>query len=73
MCQHAECGCEQHIRHTPVVGWHHQGGCCCGSGYAPRRFASREEVASRLEDYLGQLRAETKGVEERIAELRKEG
>jgi hypothetical protein len=34
---------------------------------------SRDEMVKQLDEYLGQLRAETRGVEERIAELRKEG
>jgi len=72
MCHSAECGCERHAR--PAPAYHHQGGCCCcGSGDAPRRFRTREEIAGELEEYLKQLRAEAKGVEERIAELKKEG
>jgi len=38
-----------------------------------RHFPTREEIVEELEEYLKQLRAEAKGVEERIAELRKEG
>jgi len=37
-----------------------------------RGFPAREEIIKELERYLEQLRAETKGIEERIAELRKE-
>jgi hypothetical protein len=37
-----------------------------------RCFPAREEVISELEEYLKELRLEIKGVEERIAELRKE-
>jgi hypothetical protein len=33
---------------------------------------SKEEVIAGLEEYLKQLQAEAKGVEERIAELRRE-
>ena len=36
-----------------------------------RRFISREEIAAKLEEYLKQLYAEAKGVEERLAELKK--
>jgi hypothetical protein len=36
-----------------------------------RRFVSRDEIISKLEEYLKQLQAEAKGVEERIAELKK--
>jgi hypothetical protein len=42
-------------------------------GYAQRRFPTREEIVKKLEEYLKQLRAEARGVEERLAELRKEG
>ena len=38
-----------------------------------RRFISREEIIARLENYKKQLEAETKGVEEHIAELKKQG
>jgi hypothetical protein len=38
-----------------------------------RRFVSREEIIPELEEYLKQLQAEAKGVEERIVELKKEG
>ena len=37
-----------------------------------RRFISKEEIITRLEEYLKQLRAEAVGVEERITELKKE-
>ncbi len=71
MCHQSECGCEQHAR--PAHVYHHQGSCCCGSGHAPRRFRTREEIAQQLEEHLKQLRAEARGVEERIAELKSEG
>ncbi|RLC66523.1 MAG: hypothetical protein DRH97_06300 [Chloroflexi bacterium] len=73
MYHDSECGCEQHSRQTPQHGMHHQRGCCCGSGYAPRQFPTREEIVEKLEEYLKQLRAEARGVEERIAELKKKG
>jgi hypothetical protein len=38
-----------------------------------RHFIPREEIITRLEEYLKQLQGEAKGVEERIAELNKEG
>jgi len=41
-------------------------------GYGHRRFPTRNELISELEEYLKQLKAEMKGVEERIAELKKE-
>ncbi len=73
MCHHSECGCGQHARHSPGHGSCHQGGCCCGSGHLSRRFRTREEIAEGLEEYLKQLRAEAKGVEEQLAELKKRG
>lgn len=73
MCHQSECGCEQHPGHRVGPVLHHRGGCCCGSAQGPRRFISRDEMVKQLDEYLGQIRAETRGVEERIAELRKEG
>lgn len=43
-----------------------------GMGFQ-RRFVSREEIAARLEEYLKQLQAEAKAVEERISALRSGG
>ena len=63
-----DCGCGGH---------EHHGGCRCGCHQhhggmrLHRRFISREEIAARLEEYLKQLHAEAKGVEERLAELKK--
>ena len=63
-------------------GQRHHGGECCrggeGRGWGPgapfvRRFITREEQVAWLEEYLKQLQAEAKGVEERIAELRAGG
>jgi hypothetical protein len=71
MCHHPDCGCEQHFHHAPPRGWHHRWGCCCRPGYAPRRFPTKEEIIEDLEEYLKQLRAEAKGVEERITDLKK--
>jgi hypothetical protein len=56
-----DCGCHQ--------GRHHGGFWPFGFG---RRFWSKEEIAAWLEQYLEDLRAEAKAVEERIAELKKE-
>ncbi len=64
---------------------HHSRGCDCGcncgcgshheSGFAPgfvqRRFVSKEEIITHMEEYLKQLRAEAAGVEERITEIKK--
>jgi hypothetical protein len=38
-----------------------------------RHFISREEIIAKLEEYLKQLQAEAKGIEESIAEMKKEG
>jgi len=56
-------------------GCHHGGGMHHGPDFRPfihRRFISKEEVIAQLEEYLKQLKAEAAGVEERIAELKKE-
>ncbi len=47
------------------------GGFGMGMGMGFRRFISRDEIISRLEEYLKNLQAEAKGVEERLAELKK--
>jgi len=73
MCHEIEYGCEHsgHSHHTRWSVGHHRWECCCTLGYPPRRFLTREEVIAQLEEYLKQLQLEAKGVEERIAELRK--
>jgi hypothetical protein len=43
-----------------------------GIGFGQRHFKSKEEVIAGLGEYLTQLQAEVKGVEERIAELKRE-
>jgi|WetSurMetagenome_2_1015567.scaffolds.fasta_scaffold1105791_2 hypothetical protein len=76
-----DCGCGGHEHHGQhEQGMNREGGhgaCNCGChqhhgvmGFH-RRFVSREEVITRLEEYLKQLQAEAKGVEERIAEMKK--
>jgi len=72
MCHPVDCGCGQHAHQVPWRRWHGHRGCCCAPEYAPRCFPSREEIIEGMEEYLKQLRAEAKGVEERIAELRRE-
>ncbi len=70
-----DCGCGGHGGHGMHKAWHYHGGCSCGChnhegiGFR-RRFIPREEIIARLEEYLKQLHAEAKGVEERIAELK---
>ncbi len=43
-----------------------------GMGFG-RRFISRDEIIGRLEEYLKELQAEAKGVQEHIAELKRKG
>jgi len=69
MCHTGDCGCGHHGMREHA---HHQG-CCCYPDYGYRRFPTREEVTAQLEEYLRSLQAEVKGVEERLAELKKEG
>jgi len=71
MCHDPDYGCAQHFHHAPHDAWQQHRGCCCGTQYAPRRFPTREEIIGELEEYLKQLKAEAKGVEEHLAELRK--
>jgi hypothetical protein len=70
-----DCGCGGHEHHSMNRCHHGNYSCGChqneGTGFH-RRFVSREEIISKLEDYLKQLHAEAKGVEERITELKKE-
>ena len=66
-CCFCGCGCG--------CGCHHGRGMRHGRGFEPgfgRRFISKGEVIARLEEYLNQLKAEASGVEEHIAELKKE-
>ena len=72
-----DCGCDGHEHHGIDRERHHHGDCSCGChqhhgdmGFH-RRFVSREEITNKLEEYLKQLQAEAKGVEEHIAELKK--
>ncbi len=43
--------------------------CHAGRGFA-RHFSTREERITRLEEYLKDLQAEAKAVEERLAQMR---
>lgn len=69
MCGHGG----YHGHHGPA------GGCCCGpTACGPgfpfgRRFPTREERIAWLEEYLKDLQAEAKAVEERIAEFKAAG
>ena len=69
-CGHS--GHRHHGHHTPRDVGHHRRECCCTLGYPARGFLTREEVIAQLEEYLKQLQLEAKGVEEKIAELKKE-
>lgn len=71
MCHPNEFGCDHPAHHSSWGIGHHPWGCCCVPGYPPQRFPTREEIIGQLEQYLGELQAEAKGVGERIAELRK--
>ena len=54
-------------------GCHHGSGISHGHGeMINRRFASKEELIAKLEEYLKQLQSEAQGVKEHIVELRKE-
>ena len=66
------CGCGQHGHHEAAGRGTHDNDCCCTHGYGRRRFFSRKEIIAELEEYLNNLRAEIKGVEERITQLKKE-
>ncbi len=72
---HPGCDCPGH--RMGIGGSRHMGmmpgmGMRMGMGFG-RRFISRDEIIARLEEYQKQLQAEAKGVEERIAELKRKG
>ncbi len=69
---HGYCGCGHPSHHGVKEQWQHRHGCCCHPGYGLRQFPTREEIIAQMEEYLKQLQAEVKGVEERLAQLRKE-
>jgi hypothetical protein len=70
MCHQIECGCGYHAR-IPASGWHHWGW-YCGTGYTSQRFPTKQGSIEEPEQYLKQLKAEAKGVEERLGKLSKE-
>jgi hypothetical protein len=45
--------------------------CECGSGGFQRRYQTKAEQISELEEYLNELKAEVQAVEERLADLHK--
>lgn len=66
MCEHGE-----HHGHPSHGGWCCRGPAAWGPGFLFWRcFLTREERIAWLEEYLKDLRAEAKAVEERIAELK---
>lgn len=65
-----ECGCGHQSHHAHHNGGQQHQGCCAG-GFGHRRFFTKEEIITQLEEYLAYLKAETKGLEEHIAELKK--
>ena len=59
---HASCGC----------GEGHSGcDCGCHSGKFQRRYQTKAEQITGLEEYLTELKTEVQAVEERLADLRK--
>ena len=72
MYHSSECGCSHHGHQGRGGAGYHDRSCCCHSGHGIRRFLTREEILTELEEYLENLKAEVKGVEERITELKKE-
>ena len=69
MCHTGDCGCGHHVHHAPWRAWHPPfGHALC---YGRWHFPTREELVGELEGYLSHLQAEAKGVEERLAELKK--
>jgi hypothetical protein len=73
------CGCGGHGHQGAHKAGAPHAGCTCGchqpqgeTGFQ-RRYISRDEVINRLGEYLKQLQAEAKGVEERIAEMKEHG
>jgi hypothetical protein len=67
MHQSDECACGCH-GHQDLP---HYGGGGCSSGQYRRRYYSKEETIKQLEEYVEQLQAEAKGVEEYIVGLKK--
>ena len=75
--QHRDKEVNSRCGHSGHHGRHGYGGwCCCGpaawgSGFPfGRRFPSREERITWLEEYLKELQAEVEAVRERLAALR---
>lgn len=70
MYHQVNCGCEHHSHGGPGSSWYHSH-CCCGGDTPHRRFPTKQEIKEELTEYLKQLKAEAKGVEEELADLGK--
>jgi hypothetical protein len=64
-----ECGCGCHAHQGD---FHHAEGHHGASGFIHRCFVSSDELIKHLEEYLQQLKAEQKGVEEHIGRIKAE-
>jgi hypothetical protein len=71
-CEHHRHHCEHHRHHGGASCGHWGEGMPAGGGFR-RRFFSREERIAELEQYLKDLQAEARGVEEELARLRAAG
>jgi hypothetical protein len=45
--------------------------CCCGNGGFERRYQTRAEKISELDEYLKELKKEVQAVEEQLADLKR--
>ena len=73
MCHHHEFGCGHPAHHAVWGMGHHVSGCGCGAHGYPQHPATREESISQLEQYLKDLQAQAKVLEERIDEMKNAG
>ncbi len=74
-CEHQDCCCARHEHkhhhdHESHEHREHHHGHSHHSHSFHRRFATRAERLAEMEEYLRQLQAEIKAVEEKIAELK---
>lgn len=69
MCHTGDCGCGHHLHHASPGACHLPFGHTVG--YGRWHFPTREELFRELEGYLSHLHSEAKGVEERLAEIKK--
>ncbi|UCE97610.1 MAG: hypothetical protein JSV74_06620 [Dehalococcoidia bacterium] len=85
MYHETQCGCGKgsgmDYIHRKWRGHHSISCCCCHpktgmhhghGGLFVRYYTSKQETIAKLEEYLKQLQSEAKGVEEHIAQLKKE-